>query len=103
EELRAFLRDRLQLPATDVGEGWLIFDVAAGELGVHPTHFPGSPPSGTHQISFFCDDIENTVAELRARGVEFDDGITDQGYGLAIHFTMPGDVRVELYEPRYEK
>ena len=27
EELRAFIRDKLQFPHTDVGEGWLIFDV----------------------------------------------------------------------------
>ena len=101
EELRAFLRDKLQLPARDVGEGWLIFDFAQGELGVHPTQFPGSPPTGTHGVSFFCDDIEKTVAELRSRGVEFTHGITDQGYGLVIHFEMPGGVKAELYQPRY--
>lgn len=103
EELRAFLRDKLQLPCTDVGGGWLVFDFAQADLGVHPTGFPGSPPSGTHDVSFFCDDIEATVAELRARGVEFKDGITDQGYGYTIHFEMPGGVEVELYQPRYRK
>jgi len=100
-ELRAFLRDKLQLPGTDVGGGWLIFDFAAGDLGVHPTE--GSPPSGTHDVSFFCDDIDRTVAELRGRGVVFDDDIVDRGYGKVIHFTMPGGVQVELYEPRYRK
>ncbi|MEM7307404.1 MAG: VOC family protein [Planctomycetota bacterium] len=102
-ELRAFLRDKLQLPYTDVGEGWLIFDVPSGDVGVHPTDHPGSPPSGTHNVSFYCDDIERTVAELRGRGVEFTDEVTDQGYGLAIHFRMPGGVEVELYQPRYGK
>src|SRR5690606_10653763 len=62
-----------------------------------------NPPSGTHDVSFYCDDIEKTVAELRARGVEFVDDITDQGYGLTIHFVMPGNVRVELYQAHYEK
>ncbi len=56
---------------------------------------------GTHNISFYCDDIEKTVAALRARGVEFTDGVTDQGYGLVIHFRMPGGIDVQLYEPRY--
>jgi len=83
EELRAFLRDKLQLPCTDVGGGWLVFDFAQADLGVHPTGFPGSPPSGTHDVSFFCDDIEATVAELRARGVEFKDGI-----GLRLHHPL---------------
>jgi hypothetical protein len=27
EALRAFLRDKLGLPATDMGGGWLIFDL----------------------------------------------------------------------------
>ncbi len=102
EELRAFLRDKLQLPATDVGEGWLVFDFKEADMGVHPTGAPGSPPSGTHNVSFYCDDIEKTVSELRSRGVEFDDGVSDQGYALVTHFTMPGGVQVELYQPRYK-
>ena len=103
EALRTFLRDKLQLPHTDVGQGWLIFDVPEADIGVHPVDHPGSPPSGTHDVSFYCDDIEATVEELRGRGVEFSDDISDQGYGLAIHFEMPGGVKVELYQPRYQK
>ncbi len=37
EELRAFIRDKLKLPFSDVGDGWLIFDFQEGDLGVHPT------------------------------------------------------------------
>lgn len=102
EEMRAFLRDKLGFPATDVGEGWLIFDFKEADMGVHPTGHPGSPPSGTHNVSFYCDDIQGTVEELRGRGVEFVDEITDHGYGLAIHFVMPGGVNVELYQPKYK-
>jgi predicted enzyme related to lactoylglutathione lyase len=102
EELRAFLRDKLELPFTDVGGGWLIFDFAAGDLGVHPTDGDESA-SGTHDISFFTDDVKGTVKELKARGVKFDDSIEDHGYGFVTHFTMPGGVRVQLYEPKYAK
>jgi hypothetical protein len=102
EELRAFIRDKLKLPYTDTGGGWLIFDLEEGDLGVHPTEGRDSL-SGSHDISFFTDDVKGTVAELEARGVKFDDAITDQGYGLVTHFTMPGGVRVQLYEPRYQK
>ena len=102
EALRAFLRDKLGLAATDVGGGWLIFDFAEADMGVHPVDHADAPPSGAHSISFYCDDIEQTVAELRGRGVEFSDEVTDQGYGLAIHFEMPGGVKVELYQPRYK-
>lgn len=103
EAFRAFLRDKLRLRYTDVGHGWLIFDLEEGEIGCHPVDVPTTPPSGTHAISFYCEDIETTVAELRDRGVEFEDTVTDQGYGLTIHFVMPGDVRVQLYQPQYRK
>ena len=103
EELRAFVRDVLGFSYTDVGRGWLIFDVPEADLGVHPDDTADGEPSGTHHLSFYCDDIETTVAELRARGVEFTDGITDVGYGLATHFKVPGDFELELYQPRYRK
>jgi hypothetical protein len=32
EELRAFLRDKLRLPFSDVGGGWLIFDFKGGRF-----------------------------------------------------------------------
>jgi hypothetical protein len=43
------------------------------------------------------------VAELKKNGVEFTDAITDQGYGLVTHFVMPGGVKVQLYQARYQK
>lgn len=103
DELRAFLRDKLGFPYTDVGEGWLIFDMPEADLGCHPTEDQEGPPSGTPHISFYCDDIQKTVAELKAKGVEFTEGIADHGYGLVTHFKMPGDFAVQLYQPRYSK
>ncbi len=100
-ELRAFIRDKLRLPCFDAGGGWLIFDYQQSDLGCHPTDFPGSPPAGTHRISFLCDNITRTVAELSSRGVTFTRGIVDEGYALATSFAMPGGMTVELYEPRY--
>jgi predicted enzyme related to lactoylglutathione lyase len=102
EELRAFLKEKLELPFTDVGEGWLIFDFAAGDLGVHPTDGEESL-NGRHDISFFTDDVKGTVKQLETRGVKFDHAIEDHGYGFVTHFTMPGGVRVQLYEPKYTK
>lgn len=102
EALREFFRDKLDLPATDVGDGWLIFDAPEADLGVHPTE-AGAPASGTADISFYCDDIERTVADLRARGVTFTQPIEDHGYGLVTFFEVPGDFKVQLYQPKYGK
>ena len=103
EALRAFLRDKLGFPYTDVGDGWLIFDLPEADMGCHPAEGPDGHPAGTHDISFYCDDVEKTVEELEARGVKFTGGIEDRGYGLVTHFEMPGGVRAQLYQPRYEK
>jgi catechol 2,3-dioxygenase-like lactoylglutathione lyase family enzyme len=103
EELRAFLRDKLGFSFTDVGEGWLIFDLPEADMGCHPADASDGGPAGKRDISFYCDDVHQTVAELRERGVEFTDGISDQGYGLVTHFKMPGGVEVQLYQPHYTK
>src|SRR5262245_55338955 len=87
QELRAFLKDKLGLAFTDVGEGWLIFDFAAGDLGVHPTDGEESL-NGKHDISFFTDDVKATVKELQGRGVKFEHEVQDHGYGFVTHFTM---------------
>ena len=102
-ELRSFLRDKLGLPATDVGDGWLIFDLPEADMGCHPADATDGAPSGTHAISVYCDDIRATVAELKGRGVEFVDEVVDAGYGLVTHFKVPGEFEVQLYEPKYVK
>ena len=104
EALRAFLRDALGLKGTDVGGGWLIFDLPEAEMGCHPTETQGGAvPSGTTHISFYCDDLDETMRGLRERGVEFVEEVADLGYGRRTSFRAPGDFTIELYEPGYRK
>ena len=108
EALREFLRDKLGFPAAYVGDGWLIFGLPEADMGVHPAGSGAAgagdgKPNGTHDISFYCEDIEATVLELKAKGVEFTGGVDDQGFGLVTFFRMPGDLTVQLYQPRYVK
>ena len=106
EALRKFLRDKLGFDSyTDIGGGWLIFDLPEADMGVHPTDPAGKHgrPSGTHDISFYCDEIRATVAELKSQSVVFDGAVTDEGFGLVTYFVMPGGVRVQLYQPHYRK
>ena len=103
DALRAFLRDKLRLPAYDVGGGWLIFNVPEADLGCHPAEMEKGAESGTHNISFYCDDVHKTVAELKSRGVEFTGPVEDHGYGLVTHFKVPGGFAVQLYQPLYGK
>lgn len=102
DALRAFLKDKLELAGTDVGGGWLIFDAPEADLGVHPTE-GNEVASGTADISFYCDDITQTVAQLRAKGVEFTQDVEDHGYGFVTFFKVPGNFKVQLYQAKYAK
>lgn len=101
EATRKFFQTKVKLPGSDIGEGWWIFDFPEGDLGVHPIDHGGKP--GQHDISFYCDDIEGTVADMKSRGVKFTGPVEDHGYGLVTYFTAPGGITVQLYEPRYQK
>jgi catechol 2,3-dioxygenase-like lactoylglutathione lyase family enzyme len=103
EGLRAFLRDKLGFTGFDVGGGWLIFNLPEADMGCHPADPKEGAPSGTADISFYCDDIETTVAELTAKGVEFTKPVADHGYGLVTFFRVPGGFEMQLYQPRYQK
>lgn len=105
EATRAFFRDVLRLPHVEEGDGWLIFATGPSEMGVHPT---GGTHEGQeyasprhHQISFICDDIEATKAELEDRGAVFDGDVADRGYGLVATVRVPGADDVQIYQPRH--
>jgi predicted enzyme related to lactoylglutathione lyase len=100
--LREFLRDKLNLKANDIGGGWMIFDLPEADLGCHPADEDESN-SGTADISFYCDDIETTVGELKSKGVKFKGEIEDHGYGLVTHMHVPGKFTIQLYQPKYSK
>ena len=101
EATRKFFRETMKLPGSDIGDGWWIFDFKEGDLGVHPVE--DASDAGEHDVSFYCDDIRGTVEDLKSRGVRFTQDIEDHGYGLVTHFTAPGGITIQLYEPRYVK
>lgn len=103
DRLRIFLRDKLGFKANDIGGGRLIFDLPEADMGVHPASAGQGAPSGTHDISFYCDDIQQTVNELKEKGVNFKGEIEGHGYGFVTHFEVPGDFFVQLYQPKYGK
>jgi catechol 2,3-dioxygenase-like lactoylglutathione lyase family enzyme len=100
EKARSFFRDVLDFPYVDVHDGWLIFKAPPAELGVHPSDDPGAR-SGSHEVFLMCDDVEATVAELSAKGVEFTAPVKDQGFGLITSLVVPGGGTVGLYQPKH--
>jgi catechol 2,3-dioxygenase-like lactoylglutathione lyase family enzyme len=102
DQARAFFRDVLEFPHVDAHDGWLIFKLPPAELGIHPAGEPGSAaPSGHHELYLLCDDVEATVADLTAKGVEFTAPIENQGFGLLTRLKVPGAGEIGLYQPRH--
>jgi catechol 2,3-dioxygenase-like lactoylglutathione lyase family enzyme len=94
---REFFADVLGLASVDAGEGWLIFALPPTELAAHPASAEG----GDYDLYLMCDNIEATVRELTAQGVEFRGGVTEQRWGLITTIQLPGGGRLGLYEPRH--
>jgi predicted enzyme related to lactoylglutathione lyase len=95
---RAFFKNVLEYPHVDAGGGWLIFKLPPAEVAVHPTDGPE-----TQELYLMCDDVDATVADLTAKGVEFTQPLTDARWGRLTRFRLPGGGEVGLYEPRHER
>ena len=97
EAVRNVLRDVFEWRFVEDHPGWLIFALPPSEVGVHP-----SDGSTRHEICLMCDDLEQTVAELRAKGIEFRGEPEDESFGIATTMLLPGGVEILLYEPRHQ-
>lgn len=94
---RAFLRDVLGYPYVDTGDDWLIFKLPPAELGVHP-----ADAGGRTDMYFMCDDLEATLAELSAKGVELAGPVSKRDYGVETTIRLPGGGQVGLYQPFHQ-
>jgi catechol 2,3-dioxygenase-like lactoylglutathione lyase family enzyme len=103
EATRAFLRDVLGMPYVDAHDGWLIFQLPPAELGIHPVMSDADSAADTarHELYLMCDNLETTVAELEAKGVEFTSEIEDRRFGRFTTLRLPGAGEIGLYEPSH--
>ena len=97
EAMRAVLRDVFEWEFVEDHPGWLIFALPPSEVGVHP-----SEGSTRHAMCLMCDDLEQTAAELGAKGIEFRGDPEEESFGLTITMLLPGGVEILLYEPRHQ-
>src|SRR5215216_5702017 len=71
DRARAWYADKLGLEPSDEREGGLLYRMGRGEFALFAS---AGAPSGEHtQMGFEVEDIEAVVAELRRRGVVFED------------------------------
>lgn len=95
EKVRAFFRDVLEWESVDAGGGWPIFAAPPAELAVHPADAPGNG------LYLMCDDLEATLAGLRAKGVELSPDVTDQGWGSVAGIRLPDGSELPVYQPHH--
>ena len=93
---RVFFDEVLGLPHVDAGGGWRIFALPPAEAAMHPTDGASS-----HELYFLCDDLEGTIAELRAKVVEFTADISEERWGRLTRFRLPSGGEVGMYEPHH--
>jgi catechol 2,3-dioxygenase-like lactoylglutathione lyase family enzyme len=68
---RAFYAEKLGLEPSEERPGGLLYRCGAGEFALFAS--AGSSPGTFTQMGWEVDDIEATVAELKGRGLEFED------------------------------
>jgi len=95
---RALFRDVLGFSSVDAGHGWLIFALPPAELGIHPEEEGGE---GRTELYLMCDRLDDTLSELRNKGVEIARPVSDQGWGRVTAIRLPGGGELGLYEPRH--
>jgi hypothetical protein len=94
---RVFLRDILKLSNIDIGEGWLIFDLPAAELAVHP-----SEKNSIHELYFMCADILTFVATMKKQSIPCS-SIQALNWGQLTQVTLPGGGQLGVYQPRHAR
>jgi len=95
-QVREFFSDVLGLPSVDAGGGWPIFALPPAELAVHPDE-----GGGRHELYLMCDDIKATLDDLREKGVEVAQEVSDRGWGLLAAIRLPVGSELPIYEPRH--
>jgi catechol 2,3-dioxygenase-like lactoylglutathione lyase family enzyme len=76
DRARRFYAEKLGLEPSEEREGGLLYRFSNGEFALFES--AGSSPGTFTQMGWEVDDIEATVADLEARGLEFEyQGITD--------------------------
>ena len=96
EAVRAIFRDVFGWSHVDAGDGWLIFALPPGEVGVHPAE------TGSSSLTLMCDSLASTIEELRGvDGITIEGEPSDQGWGIVTFLGLPGGLELQLYEPRH--
>ena len=100
---RDFFRDILKFPFVDTGGNWLIFKMPPSEMALHPLDEgdSGEPGIMRTELYFMCEDLDKTIAELSAKGIECAE-VAEERWGKRTSIVLPSGGKVGLYQPYHE-
>jgi len=97
EKDRAFIRDVLNFPCVDAGEGWLIFGLPPAEMAIHPSN-------GNNLQEFFlmCDDVNELIDQMKGLKVKCSK-VQHLRWGLLTKLKLPGGGDLKIYQPLHAR
>lgn len=99
EEARKFYQETLELKPgmTAMGGAWIEYEIGGTTIGVgcHPAWQPSR--DGT-SVAFEVDDIDATIATLKARGVTFDMDKTETPVCWMAQFRDPSENKLLVHQ-----
>jgi catechol 2,3-dioxygenase-like lactoylglutathione lyase family enzyme len=102
---RAFFQDVLGFRSVDAGHGWLIFQLPAVEMAVHPrsgdfVQMHANHPLLGSVLYLMCDDLHATMGSLENRKVSCSE-VIEAGWGITTTVKLPSGGSIGLYQPRH--
>lgn len=94
-----FYTEKLGLTVTQQQDEWSELEADGLKIGLNAKEDPAQGDGGA-VVAFTPDkELEDTVAELEADGVEFSDGISDHPWGRIAPFRDPDGNALQFYTP----
>jgi|ERR1700758_4884875 catechol 2,3-dioxygenase-like lactoylglutathione lyase family enzyme len=102
---RAFFQDVLGFRSVDVGHGWLIFQLPASEMGVHPgggefVQMHAEHPLLGAVLYLMCDDLRATMQSLENKKAACSK-VIEVEWGITTTVKLPSGGSIGLYQPKH--
>lgn len=102
---RAFFQEVLGFRSVDAGHGWLIFQLPAAEMGVHPgsgefVQMHADHPLLGAVLYLMCDDLRVTIRSLESKKVSCSE-VIEADWGVTTTLKLPSGGSIGLYQPKH--
>jgi len=102
---RAFFQDVLGFRSVDAGHGWLIFQLPATEMAVHPGSGDFVQMHAEHPLLgavmyLMCKDLPATIRSLQTKKVSCSE-VIEAEWGITTTVKLPSGGSIGLYQPKH--